>query len=91
MLAIATEFPQTGSAAFVKGSADPVTILQRNADDTCVVRLDARPGQLAPRGSTGNRRVDLADLCATEDEALFGPGGRQSRKATSTRRRAGKR
>lgn len=90
MLAIATEFPQTGSAAFIKGSADPVTIIQRNADGTCVVRLDARPGQLAPRGSTGNRRVHASELCATEDEAMFGPGGRRSRRAASTRRRAGK-
>lgn len=91
MLAIVTEFPQAGSAAFIKGTADPVTIIQRNADGTCVVRVDARPGQRAPRGSTGNRRVDFTDLCATEDEAVFGPRGRQSRKATSARRRAGKR
>lgn len=91
MLAIATEFPQAGSPAFIKGSADPVTIIQRNKDGTCTVRRDARPGQRAPRGSTGNTRIDLADLCATEDEAIFGKGGRQSRKATATRRRAGKR
>lgn len=90
MLAIPTEFPQAGSPAFIKGSADPVTIIQRD-NDVCVVRVDARPGQVAPRGSTGNKRVPLADLCATADEATFGPGGRQSRKATSTRRRAGKR
>lgn len=71
MLAVPTEFPQAGSAAFLKGSADPVTIIRRNADRTALVRHDARRGELRSRDASGNTTVPLADLFETEDEAAW--------------------
>lgn len=71
MLRVPTEFPQAGSAAFLKGSADPVTILRRNADGTALVRVEPRPTEGRNRDASGNTTVALADLYATADEAAW--------------------
>lgn len=86
MLATATDFPHAGSRAFVRGTADPVTIIRRNADETVLVRMDPRPGQRASRDASGNRTLALDELAETEHLAVFGPDKpRQHRRA---RRRA---
>jgi len=73
MLAIATQFPHAGSAAFVRGSADPVTILRRNADGTVLVRREPRPFERRNRDASGNTTLSLDDLAETADLAVFGP------------------
>lgn len=69
MLAVPTEFPHPGSRAFVKGTAEPVTIIRRNADDSALIRRDPRARQRLNRDASGNRTEPFANLCATEDEA----------------------
>ena len=86
MLSIATEFPQAGSAAFVKGTADPVTILQ-HVDDHCIVRREARPREAQNRNASGNTRIPRAELFETPEEALATPQPRPSRRARSAPRR----
>lgn len=76
-------FPQAGSRAFLKDSADPVTIIRRNADRSALVRRDPRPGEGRHRDASGNTTVPLADLFATADEAGHAglPKRRRARKA----------
>lgn len=82
-------FPNAGSAAFVKGSADPVTILRRNADGTVLVRRDPRRFERRNRDASGNATLALADLFETADAAaLAALPAREHKKA---RRRAGRR
>ncbi|WP_375290379.1 hypothetical protein [Qipengyuania sp.] len=71
MLAVPTDFPHPGSRAFVKGTAEPVTIIRHNRDPdrTALVRRDPRARERASRDASGNRTELLANLCATEDEA----------------------
>lgn len=78
MLQVEAPFPHTGSNAFLKGSADPVRIIQRNADDTCTVQ---RLGHLSRAlGASRTRRVPLADLVATPAEAVPAAKPRRRRK-----------
>lgn len=62
-------FPQVGARAFLKTSAEPVTIIRRNQDGTALVRCDPRPGEGPHRDASGNREEPLADLFPTEAEA----------------------
>jgi len=80
MLACPAEFPHAGSRAFERGSGAPLTIIQRNADGTCLVRRDPKFGELRNRNASGNARVAFADLAASEDEALL-PIARRRRRA----------
>lgn len=68
MLQSETTFPHAGAPAFLKPAAEPVKILQRNANGTCLISLtDKRyPREIA----SGNRTVDFAELAATPEEAL---------------------
>ena len=68
MLQVETPFPQAGSNGFLFGSAEPVRIIQRNADGTCLVQ---RTGDLA-RGLGASRtlRVASADIVKTQAEAF---------------------
>ena len=70
MLKTVTEFPHPGSQAFVRGTAERVTIVRRNADDTCLLRRDPNPGALRNRDASGNTTLPLADLFATEETAM---------------------
>lgn len=76
MLAIKAPFPFVGATAYVKGSAQEVTILQRNADGTCSVKLHpprhmTREQQVAwhNRGASLTRTEDAGDLYETAEEA----------------------
>lgn len=84
MLAQPTQFPHAGSKAFLGGTADPVTIMRRNADGTALVRVDPRPHHPRNRDASGNRTVTLADLHETEraafDAAMQAPKRRRARK-----------
>ena len=70
MLAQPSEFPHAGSKAFIGGTADPVTIMRRNADGTALVRVDPRPHHPRNRDASGNRTVSMADLHETERAAF---------------------
>ena len=70
MLAQPSEFPHAGLKAFVGGTADPVTIMRRNADGTALVRVDPRPHHPRNRDASGNRTVPLGDLHETERAAF---------------------
>ena len=85
MLHVPTEFPHPGSRAFVRGTADPVTIIRQNADGTTFVRRDPRPLERANRDASGNTTLPRADLFATPEEAALQNTPRPSRRA---RRRA---
>lgn len=69
MLSTPAEFPHAGSRAFLATSADPVTIIRRNADGSALVRRDARPFSARNRDASGNTTVPLAELFADADEA----------------------
>lgn len=72
MLAIATEFPQVGSSAWLKPDADrpeaePVRIIQWCADGRRLIeRISAWPREACTR----NLRVELDQLAPTMEEAL---------------------
>lgn len=70
MLAEVTTFPHAGSKAYLGGTADPVTIMRRNADGTALVRMDPKPHHRRNRDATGNRTVDIDDLHETERAAF---------------------
>lgn len=70
MLAEVTEFPHAGSKAFLGGTADPVTIMRRNADGTALVRVDPRPHHPRNRDASGNRTVEFDELHETERAAF---------------------
>lgn len=72
MLATPTPFPCAGSRAFLKDSADPVTIIRLNADKTALIRRDPRPGEGPHRDASGNREEPLANLYADANEAARG-------------------
>lgn len=65
MLATVTEFPQAGSAAFLRGSAESCRILQRRADGLFTIAIDDRY-----KSASSTRTAKLADLAATQEEAL---------------------
>lgn len=70
MLAQVTQFPHAGSKAFLAGTADPVTIMRRNADGTALVRIDPKPHAPRNRDASGNRTVAFDDLHETERAAF---------------------
>ena len=69
MLATAIDFPVAGSRGFIRGSADPVTIVRHNRDGTVLLRRDARSNELRNRDATGNTTLPLTDIAKTEEEA----------------------
>lgn len=70
MLKFKAPFPFNGCKAFLAGSADPVTVIRRNADGTSLVRMDDKPFAPASRDASGNRTVDKDDLHKTEEAAV---------------------
>lgn len=93
MLAQVTDFPHAGSKAFLGGTADPVTIMRRNADGTALVRMDPRPHHPRNRDASGNRTVDLDQLHQTEraafDAAMASSSGAVGRKKQAPKRKKG--
>lgn len=63
-------FPFAGSKGFVAGTCDPVTVIRRNDDGSCLVRVDARSHRAASRDASGNRTLAAGELCETEREAF---------------------
>lgn len=86
MLHIPAEFPHPGSRAFVRGTADPVTIIRRNADGTAFVRLDPRPLERRNRDASGNTTMPNAHLFSTAEEASLQNTPRPSRRARRSNR-----
>lgn len=70
MLASPTDFPHAGSRGFLAGTADPVTIIRRNADGTSLVRIDGTPLRPGSRDASGNKTVGGDELFGTEREAF---------------------
>lgn len=78
MLNAPAPFPNPGSTAFLRGTADKVTVIQRNADATAVVKVHP-PRFMTPserdawrrRGATLTRTVEVRDLYETERLAMF--------------------
>ena len=85
MLQVPVPFPHAGSRAFVRGTADPVTIIRHNADGTALVRREARPLERRNRDASGNTTLARADLFETPEEAALQNTPRVSR---SLKRRA---
>lgn len=83
MLKFAAPFPHPGASAFLRGTAEPVRILRRNADGTVLVQ---RTGPLARYdGASVERTEAAAALFPTAAEAM----GLARRRGGSRRRRAG--
>ena len=68
MLQSATTFPHAGAPAFLRPTAEPVKIIQRNANGTCLISLTDK--RFPREAASGNRTVDLAELAETAEEAL---------------------
>lgn len=85
MLNVPVDFPFAGSRAFVRGTAQPVTIIRHNADGTALVRIDPRPLERRNRDSTGNTTLPRTDLFATPEEAALQNTPRVSRRARRAR------
>lgn len=78
MLSIPAEFPNAGAPAFLRATADapqaqPVRIIQRNADGTALVAVQERF-----RKASSTRTVRLADLAATAEAAQLPPARRRA-------------
>lgn len=71
MLHVPAPFPHPGSRAFVRGTADPVTILRSNADGTALVRRDPRPLERRNRDASGTTTLPRSDLFETPEEAAL--------------------
>ena len=69
MLAAPAPFPHAGSRAFVGATAEPVTIIRKNADGTALVRVDPRPTEGRNRDASGNTTVPVDQLYPSECEA----------------------
>lgn len=78
MLNVPTEFPQAGSTAYCRGSAEQVRILQRNYDGTVLVQRTGPDARFA--GASRETRVALADLFPRQDEACEPPRRRRRAK-----------
>ena len=85
MLKCDAPFPFAGCKAFLAGTADPVTVIRRNADDSALVRMDPRAREALSRDASGNRTVTADQLCKSEKEAFEATPPKKRRKA-----RAGK-
>ena len=68
--AIPAPFPFPGSTGFVAGTCEPVTVLRRNDDGSCLVRVDAKPHRAPNRDASGNRTLEAGQLCETERAAF---------------------
>ena len=77
MLNTPAPFPHPGSAGFVLASGEPVRILQRNADGTCLVSLTDR--RYSHEAASGNRTVAAAELVETLAAALVKHPRRKAR------------
>lgn len=68
MLSNPATFPHAGAPCFVRGTAEPARIIQRNADGTCLVSLEGP----RPRSEDASRtcRLPLAELAATAEQAM---------------------
>lgn len=86
MLQTPVPFPFVGSKGFIAGTCDPVTVIRRNDDGSCLVRVDPRPHRAANRDASGNRTLEPGQLCETEKEA-FEAG---QHKASSSRQAVGR-
>lgn len=78
MLQVETPFPQAGSNGFLFGSADPVRIIQHNADGTCLVQRTGPHSRAV--GASRTARVPRKDIVATLDETLPPAKPRRRRK-----------
>ena len=94
MLQTPVPFPFAGSKGFVAGSCDPCTVIRRNDDGTCLVRIDPRPHRAANRDASGNRTLAAGELHETEKSAFeatlaTASSSRQAvgRKSTKSRRK----
>lgn len=83
MLATITDFPQAGSIAFLRGTAEQARIIRRNADGTAFISLTDR--KFPSERASGNRTIDAADLYPDAETAMH--CGRTARRST---RRTGK-
>ena len=79
--AIPTPFPFPGSTGFVAGTCEPVTVLRRNDDGSCLVRVDAKPHRAPNRDASGNRTLEAGQLCETERAAFEAGQAKPKRKA----------
>jgi len=78
MLNATAPFPHPGSTAFLRGTADKVTVIQRNADATALVKVHP-PRFMTPaerdawrrRGASLTRTVEVRDLYDTPLKAQF--------------------
>lgn len=86
MLHVPSDFPFTGSRGYLRGTAEPVTILRHNADGTALVRREPRPLERATRDASGNTTVPRADLFETPEEAALQNTVRASRRARRSAR-----
>lgn len=70
MLQTPVPFPFAGSKGFIAGTCDPVTVIRRNDDGSCLVRIDPRPHRAANRDASGNRTLAAGELHETEKSAF---------------------
>lgn len=68
MLEAATPFPQQGSNGFVRGTAEPVRIMQCLPGAIALIKRTSDAARFA--GASANRREPLANLVETEREAM---------------------
>lgn len=79
-------FPFPGSTGYLRGTADPVTVLRLNADETAFVRRDPRPFERRNRDASGSTTVPRTDLFETPEEAALQNTPRVSRRARRSAR-----
>lgn len=85
MLAHLTDFPQAGSMAFLRGTAEQARILRHNGDGTAFISLTDR--RFPSERASGNRNIELADLYPDAETAMH--CGRPARRNARGTRRAG--
>lgn len=86
MLSAPAPFPHPGSRGFLARSADPVTILRRNADGSCLVRRDAGPFAKPNRDASGNTTVPAGEIFEHETDAARAGLAKRKRKSTGSAR-----
>ena len=70
MLRQPAPFPEVGSAAFLRGTGTPVTIIRRNANGTALVRYDPDRAIDRPAGASANATLPIPDLFEDRDAAV---------------------
>ena len=85
--AIPVPFPHAGSTGFIAGTCQPCTVIRRNHDGSCLVRVDPSPQRAANRDASGNRTLEPGELCETEREAFEAgePKPKRGRRKVDTR------